>query len=210
MFRHVRFLQSLLAATLLLCALTAAASANRLSSTSRTIRSTWRSAEFIPPIGEVVKCPVTLEGSLHSGNVAKTAGALMGYITRTIINSPGCSGGHATILTATLPWHVLYRSFQGTLPNITVLETSVIGVAFLVEGTFGLECLYVSTATEPVLGDLNRNATTHVIASSGVGGEINSTTGCGIFGEHIRARLRGTSSTTTQLGSTTAITVTLI
>ncbi len=201
---------SLASATALLCVLTSAASANRLSSTSRTLRASWRTLEFIPPAGETVRCPVTLEGSLHSSTITKVAGALIGYITRASVASASCSGSHWTVLTGTLPWHIRYRGFAGTLPNITKLETTLIGFAILVEGTFGVECLYLSTTTEPLNINYARNTTTHALASAEVTGEINSTTGCGIFGEHVRGKFAGTSATLTQLGSTAGISVTLI
>ncbi len=210
MSKAIRPLLAIAGATVLLAALVSAASANHISSSSRTIRATWRTMEFIPPVGETVRCPVTLEGSLHSSTIAKVVGALIGYITRASIISSGCAGGHATILTSTLPWHVRYRGFAGTLPNITRIETGVIGSSFLVEGTFGIECLYVSSASEPTIGNYVVNSSTHAITGAEVSGEINSTTGCGIFGEHIRGKLAGTSATISQLGSTAGITVTLI
>ncbi len=209
--RHTRThtLQSLLAAAALLLGLGTNASANHISTTSRTIKATWRSWEFIPPIGETFRCPVTLEGSLHSSTIAKVVGALLGFITRASINSSACAGIHATILQASLPWHMRYRGFTGTLPSITRIETGIIGLAFLIEGTFGIECLYISSTTEPTIVNYNVSAA-HAITSVEVAGEINSTTGCGIFGEHIRGKLAGESTAISQLGNTAGITVTLI
>jgi hypothetical protein len=210
MSRHIRTLPSLAAATALLCVLTATASANHLSINSRTIRATWNELDVIPPVGETARCLLTLEGSFHSASIAKTSGALIGYITRATIPSSSCTGIlEVTVQQASLPWHVRYRGFQGTLPNITDLQTSVIGAAFLVEGTFGIECLYLTTAADPLVDNYSIRSG-HSIVNSEVGGEIRSENGCGIFGEHIRLRFRGTSSTISQLGSTAGITVTLI
>jgi hypothetical protein len=63
-------------------------------------------------------CRLTLEGSLHARTMAKVAGSLIGYITR--VRTGQCTVG-TTLLTETLPWHVRYESFSGTLPNITLL-----------------------------------------------------------------------------------------
>src|SRR5215207_6699629 len=177
MSKYTKTLLALVGATVMLSALVAGASANRLSSTSRNIRATWASMEFIEPLNSTVRCPVTLEGSLHSGIITKTPGALIGHISRGTVATSSCSGGTASILQANLPWHVRYSGFAGTLPNITVMRTTVIGASFRVAGPFGT-CLFTSSAAQPTTGDFNRAVVGGALTSVNVGGEITSNEGC--------------------------------
>ena len=209
MSKYARTLLALVAATVLLSALVSSASAGRLSTTSRNVRATWASMEFIEPLGTTVRCPVTLEGSFHSATMAKVVDALVGHISRATLNNAVCSGGTGTILQASLPWHIRYVGFMGTLPNITALRTVAIGMGFRAAGSFG-NCLFLTTTLQPSTGQLNRNATTRSLTSVTAGGTITSSENCGPFGERITARLGGTSTSLTVLGSTTLITVTLI
>jgi hypothetical protein len=88
-------------------------------------------------------CPVTLEGSFHSKTLSKVCGQLIGYITRATKGT--CQTGAVTILSATLPWHVRYESFRGTLPAISEIDTALANGGWQIE-IFGLSCLYESTA----------------------------------------------------------------
>ncbi len=187
-------------ATIVLAALVSGASANRLSQSSSTLRATWTSAEFGGGFG-TVRCSLTIESSLHSRTFTKTAGALAGYVTRASVGP--CASGSATILAATLPWHLRYASFTGTLPSISSITMNVIGVAFQIrEPTFGITCLATSTTTEPAGGALNRESG-GAATSVSLGGTIE--TSCGI-----RGTLSGTSGAPTVAGATTRITLTLI
>ena len=120
-----------LAAVALLGLAVAQASANQLSLSSRTFRVTWSSLQMTPNGFEPVRCPVTLEGSLHSSTFGKIGGALLGYVTRAV--SGTCTGGTVTFLTGTLPWHVRYGSFAGVLPAISSLTLQLVGLS--VSGT---------------------------------------------------------------------------
>jgi len=145
-----------------------------------------------------VECEVAVEGSFHSRTSAKTTGALAGYIINS--NVVRCRRGGATILRETLPWHVQYESFSGTLPNITAINTRVIGASWRIrEPTFGVTCLTKSTTAEPETASYNLTA--GVITSITVGGTIR----CGSF----TGTLSGTSSRTEEAAGR-AITVTLI
>ncbi len=195
-----KLLCAITGATILLAVLVSSASANRLSQSSSTLRATWTSAEFSGGFGSA-RCSVTMEASVHSRTVTKTAGALIGYVTRASIGP--CSSGSATILSAALPWHVRYASFTGTLPNISSTTFTVVGLAFQIkEPTFGITCLATSTTTEPATGTFNRESG-GALSSSTLGGTIE--TSCGI-----RGTLGGTSGTPVVLGATTRVTVTLI
>lgn len=206
MLKHSKVWLALLAATVTLGALVGTASARNLSSSSQTIRATWTSMEFAAPnAGVNVRCQVTLEGSLHTRTIAKVLGSLIGYITRADVNEGSCTGGRARPRNETLPWHVTYQGFTGTLPNITSEKTSVPNSAFdIIASFFGIPvtCTYRRTA---ISGTYNREAggalTTAVVAGSNL---TPDQAGCEA------GELRGTSNSLTVLNSTARITVTLI
>jgi hypothetical protein len=135
--------------------------------------------------------------------LAKNELSLIGYITRASVST--CQiGGPATVLTATLPWHVRYRGFTGLLPNITELRTTVTGAGMqIMEPSLGLVCLTLTTAGEPIILAFRRETTTTALTTSEVSGDIASS--CGI-----RAHWIGSGGTATVLNSTTRISVTLI
>jgi len=95
----------------------------------------------------VVDCAITLSGSFHSGTLAKTARALVGYINEARVAR--CEGGTLTVLTATLPWHVVYQTFAGTLPRLTSVSLLVLNAGFELVETFGNGCLFRTTAANP-------------------------------------------------------------
>lgn len=64
--------------------------------------------------------------------MSKVAGTTIGRVTRATVGSP-CTGGSATILQETLPWDLEYRSFAGTLPNITLIDQGIEGFAMSVD-----------------------------------------------------------------------------
>lgn len=162
MYSRSKLVLSCLAATLLMAAAVSSASASRLSISGISFRVAWdrtiagaTDLTFAATVGEAVTCPVTLEGTLHSSTITKTAGLLIGYVTRASIATNGsttgrCTGGNGTILAATLPWHVQYSSFGGTLPNITSLTLRLINASFQIAN--GSECLARTTAAEPGVG----------------------------------------------------------
>jgi hypothetical protein len=200
-----------LTATFSMAVLVHSASAGRLSVSSQNLRATYASLEFFGEGGieATVRCPLTLEGSFHSRTVAKVVSSLVGYVTRAIVgSSAACTGGHATVLTATLPWHVAYSSFSGTLPNITSVRLLLKRVAFLLEVGLGTSCLYAEDGMTPVAGFVNREA----------GGRITGLTEdetirlvkvSGTFGCPSQGGFRGTGSVML-LGATTPVTLTLI
>ena len=129
------------------------ASANRLSVSSRTFTAIWRPLRFTGFGGAIsVTCSVTISGSFHSATIAKVRGALIGHINRATLDNSTCAGGSATILQASLPWHVRYDSFAGTLPNISRVRLGLVGAAFLLN--VGASCLYRSTAASPAFGNV--------------------------------------------------------
>ncbi len=145
-----------LATACVLALAVATASANRLSVTNQSISITWSALRFNE--GRAV-CPVTLEGSLHGRTFAKVTSSLIGSIVRA--RTSRCSVGTAVLLsaedgqTSTLPWHVRYASFSGTLPAITAMRWHIVGFSYRIVKELEL-CLYASTAERPALLDLSR------------------------------------------------------
>jgi hypothetical protein len=132
---HSKLILAGLAATLLMSLAVGTASANRLSTSNRNFRVVW--TELILISGEegtpLLTCPVTMEGSFHSATIAKVIGALIGHVSRATTGS--CRGGSATITQTSLPWHVTYEGFTGTLPNIREISVLLRGVNFQVTVT---------------------------------------------------------------------------
>jgi hypothetical protein len=198
-----------LTAALMLTMAVAGASASRLSVSSRTFRIVWNPLTLSTTSGIAgpIRCPVTLEGSFHSATIRKTAGALVGYITRGTTVAASCAGGTATVNQGSLPWHVRYRAFLGTLPAFEGVQLALIGAEFRVNAG-GLNCTTTTTATEPAVGTALTNASGVV---TGMKAEERFTIPlegafCGFGG---RGTFSGTG-TTTVLGASTAITVRLI
>ena len=188
-----KMLFAVVGATVLLGALVSSASAGRLSNSGTTINATWTTMRFSGGIG-TWECEVILNGTLDSRSLTKTSGTLMGFITAGSVNR--CARGGETILRETLPWHIRYVSFAGTLPAISSIRTIALGFSFRIrEPTFGIECLSRSRVEEPAGLVYNLNGS-GVMTSATVGGTIR----CGSF----TGTLSGTSS------SITAVTVTLI
>ncbi|HEU4702913.1 MAG TPA: hypothetical protein VFS37_10565 [Conexibacter sp.] len=133
-------------AAMFAAALTTPALARSFSINGQTLRATFFEIRFAGAFG-IISCPTTLEGSFHSRTLAKVAGSLVGYITSVSLGR--CISGRATILRETLPWHMRYASFSGTLPNITSINATVTGAAFRVQEPFA-GCLAVSTAEAPL------------------------------------------------------------
>lgn len=148
-----------LAAALTLAVAVESASANRLSYSSQAFKIIWTSLTFSESGGNFpISCPVTLEGSFHSRTMAKVRDALVAFISRAVVNNPACTEGQATILSASLPWHVTYQGFSGSLPSMTGVRHYLIGAAFQVEPGLGISCLARSTTTSPAAGDATREA----------------------------------------------------
>lgn len=215
----VRLVLSALAASMLLALALSTASASRLSTTNQNFRITWRSLEFAGE-GATIRCPLTLEGSFHTRTIAKVERALVGAVNKANVNSANCTNGtiatfngveryNGTTSPNTLPWHLTYLGFTGTLPNITA-------VIFLLErDRFGWISSGLCTGqygtSEDRIGFL-------FLLSAGVVGEASPREGQNIA--HLSRRdgglvcpsqvtLRGSGAVTLQ-GAPTRITLTLI
>jgi hypothetical protein len=196
-----------LAAVMLLLAVSSA-SANRLSVSNRFFRATWSSIE-LGAAGTVSRCPVTLEGSFHSATIRKVEESLIGHITRAIVSGATCTGGVASVLGETLPWHLTYQGFRGPLPNIQQITIALIGDSFRVDPEGILPaCLARTTVEHPLRGFVEREAggaITGVSADPSTLVPLSGGFGCGIAEASFSGR-----GTVTGLGTTTRATLTLI
>jgi hypothetical protein len=155
---------------------------------------------------------VTLEGTFAGRTIPKVTYTLMGRITEARVGTRAeCTGGEATVLRETLPWHIRYNGFEGRLPNITNIRTLVADASFRVfDAPSNAICLFTSreTTREHIAGIFNRE-TGGAVTSVDVLGSITSNENCA-FGIRIAGRLSGTSNRPTILNETGAIRVTLI
>jgi hypothetical protein len=152
MARHsLRFALSCIGAACLMTSIATIASARNLRVSEQRFRTTWQELRFKSPSGEVfATCPVTLEGSFHYSSIAKRALALVGFVTRAAVANESCREGHATVLTESLPWHVTYEGFLGTLPAIRAAIILLVGATFNSE-LFGFRCLITTTTSNPAV-----------------------------------------------------------
>jgi len=217
---HARYLLAAISAAVALGALVGSASANNLSLSNQRFRTTWSALEFIASsTSTTVRCAVTLEGSFHSATIRKVERALIGHVTAAMVRRP-CTGGTAwahngrevnevlgnTVLPQTLPWHVTWEGFTGTLPNISSVRILLSEAAFTIRaGLFGINtlCVYRTGASGNATGTIALAA--GVAQSISAGGEISSSSG----GFCPRGSFAGVGRVMLQ-GNTTSITVRLI
>jgi hypothetical protein len=146
-----------LTAGLVLALAVGSAAANTLSYSEQRFRIVWTSLTFSEAGGGLpIRCPVTLVGSFHEHTVAKAEGTLVAAITGATLGV--CQEGNATILEESLPWHVLYESYTGLLPNITSVRHYLIGAAFQIEPGLGIVCLARTSEEFPAGGDATRES----------------------------------------------------
>lgn len=179
------------------------ASAIQLSLGEPTFRAVWTPARFVFA-GVTVSCNVTLEGSFHSTTFAKVERSLIGFVTRA---TPGsCSNGTMSVLTATLPWHVQYGGFTGTLPDISTVSMRIVGMSG--SWTFlGITCLARTEAGTPAGLIAERNGSGTITNFRWDESLPIPLTGSGC--SSIRGRIGGTSSSATG-SSGRSITLSLI
>jgi hypothetical protein len=173
-----KLLLTALTAALAMAVIVATASARNIElaeAEDQRFRATWTPLEFTSIGGLIrIRCNITLRGSFHYRTHAKTR-SLIGYVTSAAVTRP-CTGGEMFILNGTerlpggttpatsLPWHIQYDSFTGTLPRITGMRVALINFSFLLIAG-GNQCLYRSTNTEPLFGILNITTATGVASS---------------------------------------------
>ena len=187
-------------AALLICTLASVASARNLSVSNQSLRAGFETVEFQSL--STTTCQLTLEGSMHSRTIGKTIESLVGYITSAVLGT--CAAGSVTVLRETLPWHIKYSGFEGTLPRITSVRFHIVSAAWRIRESGGLACLARSSATEPlvetVLVDESGRETVGLEGSIRTGGEC--------FG--VSGSVRSDSPPICVPNSETKVTVTLI
>jgi hypothetical protein len=212
MHRSASLVIGALAASLILA--TTTASARNLSLSNSNFRATYSPIELETGGGTPISCLVTMEGSFHSTTIVKSIGALIGYITRSSLARPCTGFGEAWIYNGTeggltgnvnsLPWHVTYEGFTGTLPAIGRLKLLAHGLRIAVQAVFGV-CLSIYGPNKNYNKSIN-------VKAGGTFGEVSpdetqvieqESGNCGA----VSFRARGS---VTVLGSSTPITVTLI
>jgi hypothetical protein len=144
--RLCKMLFAALSAAALLGTMAGSATARNFSVLEASSTATFPRVEFAGGFG-TVRCNLTLGARLHSRTFAKVLESLAGLITAATVG--GCEAGSATILRETLPWHMRYNGFSGTLPEISSIATNVIGFSFRIREPFGVEFLGTSTASNP-------------------------------------------------------------
>jgi hypothetical protein len=170
-----KLLLAAVGAIVLLGALVSSAGARNFSVSNQSMRVSYREVTFTGGATDT-RCQVTLEGSLHRTTMPKVSGSLIGYITSAILGP--CETGTSTILRETLPWHIRYHGFAGTLPNITLIRTHIIGFAWRFREVFGTNCLIRSTAAEPVMATFHRRIETHRLEEVTLNGSIRTGPEC--------------------------------
>jgi hypothetical protein len=203
-----------LTASLLMGLAVSSATAGRLSVSNTRYRVTWATLTFFSLESEVtIRCPVTLEGSFHSATIRKTPRALIGAVTRAIVNGgePPCIGGRATILQESLPWHITYESFRGTLPRIEEITLLLRRYEFRIEPGL-IACLYLDqNRPEENLAGILRVApeTGQITTLTPLSGRYASWRSGSVFCPR-RGAFEGTGQVFLQGSSSIRITVTLI
>ena len=127
------------------------ASANRISVDDQDFRAVIPTfTAVVEGIGQV-ECALTISGSLHSSTYTKTIDSLIGQITS--VNVGACTGGEVTVLSETLPWHLTYAGFSGTLPEIAEISINLIGFSAQasLSAAPGVICLARSTTTNRLI-----------------------------------------------------------
>jgi hypothetical protein len=225
MRNSARLLLSCALATFALAAAVHTASARELSFSTQDIRAVWAPVTVILPESAIeFTCLMTLEGRLHSRTIGKVDGNLIGYITRAIVGHPCAGAGEMWIHNGTeaplgnvratsLPWHMTYRGFTGTLPTITEIRILLRGIrttAYWRVGEITLCLANFGNAEESIISEWKVGAGGRIIAIQFlaqplVRRETFNMTSC-------QPNIRWNSSATqvTQLSTTTAISVTLI
>jgi len=154
---YSKLILAALAASALLALAVGSASAGRFSTNERNFELIWDNAlagktklELIGrSAGVNIQCKVTLLGHFNENTIIKATGIDQGSINHGELRE--CEGGSATIRAETFPWNLRYRSFTGSLPNITSISTGLLNARFRSEAG-GLTCETRTEANHPGIG----------------------------------------------------------
>lgn len=195
--RHTRFLLAV-ATTVTVLTFAGSVSANKLSVNATRQRIVFTPISILTSGGNIINCNVTIEQGFHSATLAKVAGSLIGVYTQAA-NSP-CTGGRVTIHIPTLPWHMRYSGFGGTLPNINIMYQSILGLSARIQPTGSIACTMRSTVENPArfAANVSAGGATRSLRADETAGMPLEGFFCAFGGE---AFLRGTG-TITRSGTT--------
>jgi hypothetical protein len=199
---------SILLTILLLAVAVSSATARtfEISNYARGFRIIWGAAEFTTI--HTVRCRLTLEGTLHSQLFSKISGTLVGFVTRAAVSN--CEVGATTVNGETLPWHVQYRAFSGTLPAIAGFRVSVVGPGFEIKPAGELQCRMTAGSAEPAVGEFLITTGQLRRFAWDPGPQIR-TAGEGAFCRELRVLARlGATGEATVLGEAAALNIALI
>jgi len=199
-----------LTAAALLASLAGSGSARNFSVTNKNFRAVWTSLTFREPFEFFnVRCNVTMEGSFHENTIPKVLESLIGYVTRAVFSHP-CTGGEGWAWNGTegaltgassLPWHIRYQGFTGTLPNISTIGITLVRPKFSINS--GVCLGTYQPATQRYILNIAAGRTTTTRADET---QISRP----VEGNCPEGGFRGTSNTVTLLGTTSAISISLI
>jgi hypothetical protein len=211
--RHTRTLLTTLTIIIIAATTITAAHANRLAHSDNAMRVAWDGLQLGNSFTETFnRCAVTLEGSFHSRTIVKVREKLIGYITRGGFQNNQCTGGRTSVLSETLPWHITYQSFGGTLPRIESVLLNLIRSGFGAEFITN-SCKVITTITSPLRVITNVNTVTGTVEGMRVDetARIPGSNGPGgMFCNFGSWRFSGRVGTVTSLGTANAISITLI
>jgi hypothetical protein len=167
---RTKLLLTALITALMLLAATTMAHARRFELSNQRFRAVWN-PETSPGSQRItfelpgfnIACRATIEGSFHSRTLSKVCGQLVGYVTSAAITRP-CEVGEGWVQNGSeqllngarptsLPWHIRYDRFTGTLPRIERIRLQFINVGLLVRVfVFPVNngCLILTSAMNPV------------------------------------------------------------
>jgi len=221
-----RLLLSCALVTIAFAAMVHGASARELTFSSQSIRAVWAPVFVIVPMSPAAefRCLMTLEGSFHSRTIGKAPGNLIGYITRAIAGPCGGEGqmwvhnGTERVLggeapATSLPWHMKYLGFTGTLPAISEVRILLRGIRVTAMWRlFGNEsCLAVfGEANESIVTEWKLGPEGRVIAIQLLAQPLRKREVIREFSCQNEIRLNSSATTITPLGGTTPISITLI
>jgi hypothetical protein len=221
MHKSVKLLFTALAASLLLGSVVSNASAGNLSVSNSNLRATFASLEFNGEGLAIIRCPVTLEGSFHSRTIPKVERLLIGAVTSAVVKQASCTNGVGSAFNGTeryngitpantLPWHVTYESFSGTLPTPSAVNILFSRFRFGLRDNAGFCTGQYGSATDNITAAGNLGAGGAITSLIPIDGRNTASLirrDAGIACPN--GRMRGTGSVML-LGSTTLISVTLI
>lgn len=196
---------ALMATAVLMVVAVGAASANTLSLSNARDTASWTAFEVTAGTLGAAKCEVIPIITFHHGTFTKTAGTLIGVVEAVRIKN--CTIGQIADIAATLPWHVRYSGFTGTLPNMTTVNVLIVGMGLEITTSGGARCRTTTTAETPARAILNREGR-GVITSI----RLDETAGIPMEGELLcagsgEARLSGAGSLKSESGASVLVTL---